>query len=527
MRLQRALSVASWIFVLAIGLGSPASVLAASQETKCADGRDDDGDGMIDCADADCVKTDICKPDGEPENTEARCSDWVDNDSNGATDCDDQDCQSPHIKACLGSWEAPAAAPASAASSTAQYATPETDNEGEHNDIDCSDGMDNDGDGFVDCEDLGCRASREVTVCRGSDGIRFGVFGRFNTLEADIEELTREAGVEADANSQRISPKFDSRWEELSVRALGRVPMLQDSFFLVKVRLEKSPKLVWFMLKAPLVDGHYLSFMTGQVSIASSAAVSNAKHILLERTYYMTSPYGLEDAATLALEGNVPGTEGRVHYAAGVSGGTGRFFAVGGRYYPDSYSENYSWKAVGALSYTPIGYWSRFNTSFIYQPVSTVLNFKVSGSYVQAAQERFPAGAAAVLFRSGYFHVKAEAAAKQELNFDSFQWSYRTELGLLLWPKTLMLAADFGGYYPGDYQDPPETIADATEDSLNGVEQYRAALHYFFWRDVGTISALYDHKVLNRADGATLCAEGDTACQELDHTLSVQVKLNF
>ena len=87
--------------VLSFGSG-----LAFAGETDCTNGKDDDNDSMVDCADADCAKLDVCKPDGQPENTNARCSDWIDNDDNGVMDCDDMNCSGEGITVCQGSWDA-------------------------------------------------------------------------------------------------------------------------------------------------------------------------------------------------------------------------------------------------------------------------------------------------------------------------------------------------------------------------------------------------------------------------------------
>jgi hypothetical protein len=76
----------------------------------CFDGRDNDGDGDRDCADADCV----CE--------EVACADGTDDDLDGLVDCEDADC--------LG-----------------DAACEESD---------CADGLDDDGDGAVDCEDDDC-----------------------------------------------------------------------------------------------------------------------------------------------------------------------------------------------------------------------------------------------------------------------------------------------------------------------------------------------------------------------------------
>lgn len=59
-------------------------------ERACADGVDNDQDGLTDCADDDCDADAVCEggEEAEPE----VCDDGVDNDLDGQADCDDSDC---------------------------------------------------------------------------------------------------------------------------------------------------------------------------------------------------------------------------------------------------------------------------------------------------------------------------------------------------------------------------------------------------------------------------------------------------
>ncbi len=97
----------------------------------CTNGIDDDGDGLIDCADPDCANEAVCiAPDKE-----YWCNDGIDNDGDGLTDCADPDCaDDPH---CEGLVERA-----------------------------CADGVDNDGDGLIDCDDPDCFDS---VACRKDD----------------------------------------------------------------------------------------------------------------------------------------------------------------------------------------------------------------------------------------------------------------------------------------------------------------------------------------------------------------------
>lgn len=113
----------------------------------CGDGMDNDGDTFIDCDDTECCDLVSCDTstrcgqrgdagDCTPtgeENTMAACTDGVDNDCDGNLDCRDFDCPT---EAC-GSEENVRA---------------------------CTDGMDNDNDMNTDCDDFDCR---DLVVCAG------------------------------------------------------------------------------------------------------------------------------------------------------------------------------------------------------------------------------------------------------------------------------------------------------------------------------------------------------------------------
>ena len=70
---------------------------------------------------------------GNPKNTETTCSDGIDNDEDGYTDCYDYECKQTIF--CTS----------------------------ENTAVACSDLKDNDGDGFVDCGDFDCNGT---AVCQ-------------------------------------------------------------------------------------------------------------------------------------------------------------------------------------------------------------------------------------------------------------------------------------------------------------------------------------------------------------------------
>ncbi|MCH8028832.1 MAG: hypothetical protein IH874_02740 [Candidatus Dadabacteria bacterium] len=97
----------------------------------CDSGADEDGDGLIDCADPDCAADPAC--------VETDCADGADNDGDGLTDCADPDCAAD--PACVETGE-------------------------------CDDDVDNDGDGLTDCADPDCAADPvcEAEVDGGGGG---------------------------------------------------------------------------------------------------------------------------------------------------------------------------------------------------------------------------------------------------------------------------------------------------------------------------------------------------------------------
>lgn len=105
----------------------------APSETVCDDGRDDDCDGMLDCADFDCAGNPACCLAFEI------CGNMLDDDCDGFADCNDFGCRMDPICMC-GPVEV------------------------------CGNGIDDDCNGLIDCADMGCAGRPEcrcgpVEIC--------------------------------------------------------------------------------------------------------------------------------------------------------------------------------------------------------------------------------------------------------------------------------------------------------------------------------------------------------------------------
>jgi len=97
-------------------------------ETSCADGSDNDADGLTDCADPDCDRVGICE-----YGKELNCNDVADNDGDGFANCMDVDCDK--VANC-------------------EYGT----------ELTCNDGFDNDYDYDTDAYDMDCPSPDLVPI---------------------------------------------------------------------------------------------------------------------------------------------------------------------------------------------------------------------------------------------------------------------------------------------------------------------------------------------------------------------------
>ena len=537
-----------------------APALAAGQvakETSCSDGKDDDGDTVLDCADADCFADPVCKPDGSSENTERRCSDWVDNDKDGQTDCDDSECTLAGVKVCKGSAQLPPAQAGNTGQGTGTGAVGQTgtggpptvsaaaqggdddipqlgagmsvedligtagDIDGERNDVVCSDGIDNDRDGRTDCQDFGCRFDRTVTVCQGDPDFRFSVVARAEQFmylkDTGYEEdlMAESGGDEIDANY----PVQDARFTRLQLRAFGPLPRIEDSFFLLSMRAERTPRLTFAMFRIPLSKrGDYLNINSGGGGMSNALVRSAHKRLLLDPPFYLYNAFEQGNGAAVEVGGPID-KEGKLLYRTFVAGGSGRFTGnVGGRFVSGG-DDNFNWSVGGQIHYNVIGHYNRWDSPLLYRPAATTFGFEVGVKYDQRTAERYPALNINTQLRHRRLIAIAELYAKYELDFETIQYGYNIQAGLLLIPKKLLLAADFGEFIA---EEPDIVPDDDMEFELPRQEtQARLALHYYIWQNslVGTL--LFAERCQDPEPGGAmidasspLCNDGDEIVRE-------------
>lgn len=461
------------------------------KEMVCNDGKDDDGDTVFDCGDADCKADPACQPDGEREYDEARCSDWVDNDRDGYVDCDDFDCG--ESDACKGSWDlAPPAAAAGGVSGGvvtqdgAEYGlrpgeTPEdlmgrgTDADGERDNYTCSDGFDNDNDGRVDCADLGCKLDTAVTVCQGDGDFRFSVVARLSQSAV----FTNTSELQRNGEFSRADTQFDA----IQMRVLGQLPFIQNSFFLLSMRAERTPRMTFATFQVPLgKKGHYINVNSGGGGLSLELVRSVHKRMLADPAFYVYNAFEQGNGAAVEAGGPID-KKGKFLFRSFVAGGAGRFTGnIGGRFFPDQ-NHNYTWSAGAQAWMNFVGYYSRWDSPFLYTPAPTTLTVAAGAKYDQRAQERYPAANVQAIFRWRRVVLLAETYAKRELNFKNWQVAYNVQAGVLAVKKRLFFAGDAGQYIATEFQDPPAFLGSDLRRQLREF-QYRAAAHVYLWRQV-------------------------------------------
>lgn len=356
-----------------------------------------------------------------------------------------------------------------------------SDKDGERNDVLCSDGIDNDGDGRIDCADFGCRFDPSVTVCSGNPGMRFSV----------VTQIAHSHYFEKDPMS--TLPDDDTRVTALQLRALGPIRGIENSFFLISMRAERSPRLTFAMFQIPVGDRFYLNVNSGGGSLSTGLIKSVSKRPLLDPPYYLFSSFEQGNGAAVDFGGPIT-DDGALQFRTYVAGGSGRYNGnIGGRYFKDEDVGNYTYSAGAQLRLNIAGYYDRFDTDYLYTTVPTTAALTVGGKYDQRPTERYPAANGRLIFRTGRLIVAGEFYGKRELEFESTQYAYNAMAGFLLLPKHLFLAADFGAFIAGDLENPPADLFDAGTDvrSQRDEQQARGALHWYFYRHVGVLSAMY------------------------------------
>jgi hypothetical protein len=487
----------------------PAAGQRPERESVCTGRVDEDGDGMVDCADADCFHDRACEAgNAAGENNNALCSDWIDNDGDGQIDCDDQDCLGPGVSRCRGSWQrgsgggtSGGGGQTSATSGGGADDVPDLeanqspedligrngDLDGERSDETCADGIDNDGDGRTDCADFGCRFDPTVTVCSGSPSLRFSavVAGglRYTTT------LT-QGGV--------VSEQPDANFTRIQLRGLGPIPGVQNSFFLINLRAERGVRLTFAMFQIPISRRWYFNLNSGSGSLSTSLITSAARQLLLEPAFYVYSAF--EQGNGIAAEVGGPLTSdsrvtGRVFAAAGSGEFNGN---VGGRFFRGD-DQNFTYTAGAQLGVNVIGRFSRFDSPFLYVPVPTTLAFSVGAKWDQRAIERYVAWNVFGVFRWNRLWLSVEHYGKNEFEFGSTQVSGVLQAGLLIIPRRLLIGADIGGYLPGAMSNPPAAFGSAVPRPLSEW-QYRAAAHFYFYRHVGVASLVWSDRFIEGND---------------------------
>jgi hypothetical protein len=468
---------------------------ARAQEV-CDNGKDDDDDTVYDCGDADCFDNPACQPDGQPENSNKRCGDWIDNDGDGHLDCDDSDCFDVGITICEGSYDKMQRGASGdedvvddipelgAGMSVEDLIGTGSDNDGERNDVLCSDGIDNDDDGRTDCADFGCRFDPTVTVCQGDPDFRFSVVAR---------------GAQTYEVKEKV---MDTRIETLQLRAFGPMPLINDSFFLLSMRADKTPRLTFAMFQIPLgKNGHYLNVNSGGGGLSIELVRSAHKRLLLDSAFYLYNAFEQGNGAAVEVGGPID-SKGKVLYRTFAAGGTGRFSGnVGGGFVSDDNS-NYTYTAGGQLHFNVIGYHSRWDSSMLFTPAPLTLSTAIGAKYDQRAQERYNAVNINATLKMNRFIMVGETYMKRELDFKSSHLAYNIKLGLLVIPKKLMVAADFGEFLALDNGDLPMDLPSDLARQRQET-QIRAAAHYYLWRNIVVGTLFFADRKVDPAPGAT------------------------
>ena len=462
------------------------------KETICNDRKDNDKDGISDCGDADCFDSPDCAPGGD-EVTEEACSDWIDNDNDDSIDCEDEGCAATwycrgslrdnrenHNQTSNNQTSSNVGAPERQDPKLARGQEVEDlvgvdgDAIGENNDFVCSDGFDNDGDGRVDCADYGCRYDPAVSVCDDKHDYHFSVVAGIST------NMTVQGNQFASDD-----PVFDARFSRLQVRALGEIPLINNSFFLLSMRLEKTPRLTFANFQLPVGNmGHYIAVNSGSANLSTNIVLSVAKQPLLDAPFYLTNAFEEGNGAAVEFGGPIDAAN-LFNFRIFGAAGSGEFNGnVGGRFFRSD-DRNFSWGAGLQVGANLIGAYNRFDSRFLYTKRPLSLAVMLGGKYDQRPADRYPSGHALVNFGWSHVLLHTEFYYKYSIETESSQIAWNVAASGLIIPKLLVISADIGSYYGEKFRVVPANAPDNPLDEL----QWRVAASMYWWRDKGLVTA--------------------------------------
>lgn len=498
-------------------------------ETVCDDRLDNDGDGLVDCADANCFDAPICHAGGREERSNQACSDFIDNDGDQMVDCEDADCQTPGITACSGSWRGGQSGSADPSMIEEGDELPELapgqsiedllgtgdDANGERTDEVCSDGIDNDFDGRSDCADFGCRFDPQVTVCNGTPGLRFSVVAG---VGGSIQFNYDHSGTE-----ERITNVPEAGFTLLQLRALGPIPFIENSFFLINVRAEERVRLTFANFQIPISSqGHYLSINSGFGGLSPGLIISAARQPLLDPPFYLYRAFEQGNGAALETGGPID-DHGILRFRIFAAAGAGEFTGnVGGRFFRSD-DRNFAWAAGGAMQFNLIGFYDRFDSPFLYTPAPLTWGLSVGGKFDQRPAERFAATNVFSLFQYSHFSFRVENYTRFVLddpNTVPIQTAFNVQLGVLIIPRILFFAADFGGVYQVENWSAGAIPTDPTFRKQLDQLQWRAAVHWYFFRSTGILALMY-REAYNEEN------EDNFAAPEVERQLRLEARFRF
>ena len=159
----------------------------------CWNGLDDDGDGAIDMDDADCSQP---TDNSEEAGGAPQCSDGVDNDNDGAVDADDPQCHTDGDPNNADSYDPSRNSEQEQQSGGGGGTTPQ-----------CSNGLDDDNDGFIDADDPACHTDNNGNNPDSYDPNR-------NTEEGPLPACWNGTDDDGDGSIDLDDPDCDSALDD-------------------------------------------------------------------------------------------------------------------------------------------------------------------------------------------------------------------------------------------------------------------------------------------------------------------------
>ena len=164
--------------------------------------------------------------------------------------------------------------------------------------------------------------------------------------------------------------KFNTEFDALQLRVLGADAVHPELVLPISTGWRRRPRVVFALFQVPLARTGTTSTSTAAAARSrSSSSARCTSGCSTDPAYYVLQRLRAGQRRGVEFGGPMD-KKGKFLFRAFLGGGSGRFAGnIGGTFFPDN-NNNYTLRSGGQFWMNFVGYYSRWDTPFLYTPVA-------------------------------------------------------------------------------------------------------------------------------------------------------------